>query len=186
MAMQMCACTHAHLDLDDVARRVRLCAVVGAGAVEDGADAGVVAGGVLHDRPEMQQGHLRVAWGRGVDAAGQAAAYLGPAAQPQRHGLTRGAGRGVLALTGGLGRQPGASPPQAARLVRCDAAATALWTCRATLESADQPATAGSLTDEHGTVGLRGGRVEAGWRQGGGRVEAGWRQGGGRVEARGR
>ena len=125
----------------------------------------------------MQQGHLRVACGRGVNAAGQAAAYLGPAAQPQRHSLslTRGAGRGVLALTGGLGRQPGESPPQAARRVRCDAAETALWTCRATLESADQPATAGSLTDEHGTVGLRGGRVEAGWRQGGGWVEAGWR-----------
>ena len=34
---------------------------------------------------------------------------------------------------------------------------TALWACRAAFDSADQPTTAGSFTDEQGTVGLDGG-----------------------------
>jgi hypothetical protein len=135
----------------------------------------------------MQQGHLRVAWGPGWMPRDRLRHTRAP-----QHSLSTTAsashavlGAGWLALAAGLGRQPGESPPQAARGVRGDAAETAIWTCRATLEFADQPATAGSLTDEHGTVGLGGGRVEAGWRQGGGRVEVGWRLEGGETRTQG-
>ena len=84
----------------------------------------------------------------GLDAAGGTASDLGLTA----------------ALSGGAAHpdclaQPRSlkSQPQEAMGESCETAKTALWTCRATLDSADQPATAGSFTDEQGTVGLGGG-----------------------------